>query len=216
MAQFEYPLTWPANFPRTANRKADSFAMKGDRGGMQSLTTHQAYMRVFKEAAAFTRPKQVWRIFPDTLVVSSNLRVRRSDHMPESTQKAPLDPGVAVYFELDKQPYCLPCDKWDSVAGNLAAVAAHLNAIRGIERWGVGDLRAQFAGYQALPDPDRIIWRDVFGYDKHAPPPSAQELANQFKLLRSKQHPDKGGNAQEFDRVMKAYELACKELGYGN
>lgn len=216
MAQFEYPLTWPANFPRTANRKTDNFAKKSANGGMQPLTVLQAFNRVVAEAAAFTLHNRVWRINPGEMIVSSNLRVRRSDHMPESTQKAPLDPGVAVYFELDKQPYCLPCDKWDSVAGNLAAVAAHLNAIRGIERWGVGDLRTQFAGFQALPDPDRIIWRDVFGYDKHAPPPSAQELANQFKLLRSKQHPDKGGNAQEFDRVMKAYELACKELGYGN
>lgn len=213
MAQFEYPLTWPANFPRTAYRKANGFAKKGDHG-MQSLTTHQAYMRVLKEASAFTRNKQVWRLNPDTLIVSSNLRVRRSDHMPESAQKHPLDPGVAVYFELDKQSYCLPCDKWDTVAGNLAAIAAHLNAIRGIERWGVGDLRAQFAGFQSLPDPNRIIWRDVFGYDAKNGPPTFIQLNSLFKELRSKHHPDKGGNAQEFDRVMKAYVMACEDLGY--
>lgn len=217
MAQFEYPLTWPLNFPRTPpmDRAVARFGKRDDRGTLRELTIPQATKRLFAEVSAFTRAGQDWRINWDDVIVSTMLRVRRSDSLPDAAQKAPIDPGVAVFFELDGESYCLPCDKWTTVADNLAAVAAHLNAIRGIENWGVGDLRAQFKGFQALPDPNRIIWRDVLGFEPGARP-SRDELVAEFRVIRSKRHPDRGGTPLEFDRVVKAFDLACAELGYSS
>ena len=138
MAQFEFPLAWPTGQPRTpgVDRQWSKFGKKRDHGwGRDDLTVHQAANRLVSEVCAFTRRGYPWRIDPDCVVVSTNLRVLKSTNMPDSRQSAPSDPGVAVYFDLDGQPYCLPCDKWATVAGNLAAVAAHLNAIRGIEHY---------------------------------------------------------------------------------
>lgn len=210
---FEYPLSWPAGFARTASnaRKDDSFGKKNERGFMSDLTVHQAFARLMKQIDAFTRKGNKWRIHPDRVIVSTMLRVRRTDSMPDASQRRPDDPGVAVYFELDGVPYCLPCDKWTTIAGNLAAVAAHLEAIRGIERWGVGDLRAQFKGFQALPDPNRIIWRHVLGFADDERPTLA-DVSEVYRRLRSSRHPDKGGDAQEFDRLNKAWAAAEAEL----
>lgn len=214
MAIFEYPLSWPPEFARTPphDREKTRFGKRGERGWKTSLTTLQAFDRVLAETSAFTQTGHPWRINPAYIVVSTNIEVRRSDQRPRADRRAPDDPGVAVYLTLDDEAYCLPCDRWTSVAGNLAAIAAHLQAIRGIERWGVGDLRASFKGFQSLPDPNRVIWRDVFGYEPGARP-ELHDLEARYKRLRSKRHPDRDGNAHEFDRVIKAYQLAVSELG---
>ncbi|MGE0487346.1 MAG: J domain-containing protein [Gammaproteobacteria bacterium] len=215
MAFFEYPLSWPPEFPRTpaAERQADRFGSRGDRGWLKPLTTLRAFDRLLAEVKAFTRSGHSWRIDPEDLVVSTNLQVRRHDDRPRQDQREPGDVGVAVYFTLDGEDYCLPCDKWNTVAGNIAAVAAHLAAIRGIERWGVGDLRAAFRGFQSLPDPNRVVWRDVFGFAA-GEVVSETELRARWKRLRAERHPDRGGSDDEFHRVNRAWALACEELGF--
>lgn len=215
MTTFEYPLSWPTEFQRTpsSERRPDRFGRRNDSGWLKPLTVLQAFARLMDEIRAFAVAGRAWRIDPDDVEISTNLVVRRSDGMPRADQRAPADVGVAVYFILDDEPYCLPCDRWDTVAGNLAAVAAHIAAIRGIERWGVGDLRAAFRGFAALPDPNRVVWRDVFGYAASSRP-DLDDLAARWKRLRAARHPDRGGNAAEFDRVNKAYQSACEELGF--
>ena len=214
MATFEYPLAWPSGFPRTpvAARRVPRFSKKADSGyGYRDLTTLQAFQRLLNEIESFTATGKTYRIFPDDVRVSTNLQVRRGDGRPRQDQRTPSDVGIAVYLQLDGDDYCFPCDRWNSVAGNIAAVAAHLSALRGIERWGVGDLRTAFTGFQALPDPHRVVWRDVLGYEAGERPDLA-DVERRWKSMRSSRHPDKGGNAHEFHRVNRAYELACDEL----
>ena len=62
----------------------------------------------------------------------------------------PDDPGVAVYFQLHDKERVLACDKWDTVADNIAAIAAHIDGIRRQDRYGVGTIDQAFAGYSAL------------------------------------------------------------------
>ena len=116
------------------------------------------------------------------VIVSTNVAVRR-DGLPYARQRTPEDPGAAVYFKLDSAPegLVLACDRWLRVEDNIAAVAAHIGALRGIDRWGVGSVRQAFAGYKRLSAGDAPTpWWEVLGIDRReeslqgarqAPPP---------------------------------------------
>ena len=68
------------------------------------------------------------------VIVSTNVAVRR-DGLPYARQRTPEDPGAAVYFKLESVPegLVLACDRWLRVEDNVAAVAAHIGALRGID-----------------------------------------------------------------------------------
>ncbi|MFT7338162.1 MAG: hypothetical protein ACI92B_001491 [Marinobacter maritimus] len=193
-----YPLHWPANFPRT--KPEDRQPARFHRDG-KPLTIAAARDRILGEISAFSRVGHVWSIDPDQVVISSDVPLRR-DGLPASGRRMPDEPGVAVYFELDGDAYCLPCDSWDRVPDNMAAIAAHLGAMRGIERWGVGDVRAHFAGFVALEHRPAQRWYDVLGCAPDADP-SAVQMA--FYRARKRVHPDHGGTAEQFQQVQDAF-----------
>lgn len=154
-----YPLHWPAGVSRTTQRMNAKFgtSTRTEHGWRQrrDITVAEARSRLLGEMSAMTRSGRTWRVNPDEVVISSNMPTRL-DGLPRSGSVEPKDPGVAVYFHLDGVPHCLPCDRWTAVADNLAAIAAHVGAMRGMERWGVGDIKAAFAGFRALPPPNTI------------------------------------------------------------
>ncbi|WP_334743093.1 hypothetical protein [Nostoc sp.] len=78
------------------------------------------------------------------LVISSNIPLRR-DGLPYANHSPPEDPGVAVYFNLDGDPYVLACDRWNKVKDNLRAIGLHVLAMRGMQRWG-------------LVAPSKLLW----------------------------------------------------------
>lgn len=206
-----YPLHWPHGWPRTERRERANFGVRkstsaGGYAYKHSLTVAEALKRLREQVRAFTRPGHPWRIPPDSVVISTNLRTRQ-DGLPYSSAREPDDPGVAVYFELDGDPHCLPCDQWDRVADNIAAIAKHLDAVRGIERWGVGDLRALFRGFQALPAPKGRDWRAVMGFGPDEPV-SPTDVDARFRRLAAIHHPDRGGNVEQFQELQAAREAA--------
>jgi hypothetical protein len=67
------------------------------------------------------------------------------------------DAGVAVYFRLNGQDKVLACNRWDSTADNIWAIKKHVEASRGLDRWGVGSIAQAFAGYAALPAPEQSL-----------------------------------------------------------
>lgn len=210
------PLQWPEGFERTRPglRERARFGRR-DRGYSQQLTVHQAIGRLMEEIRAFTRVGHDWRIDPDAVVISCDLRMRQ-DGLPYSSASEPEDSGVAIYLELDGEPHVFPCDRWDRVADNIAAVAAHLSAMRGIERWGVGDLRRAFAGFAALPPGTGESfgaatppWWQVL--ELSGPDVSRHEIVGAHRRLRSRYHPDRAtGDAEQFQAVNVAFEQARK------
>ena len=67
-------------------------------------------------------------------------------------------------------------------------------------------LERAFTGFTALPAPGATQpWWEVLDLD-----PSANETAIRaaYRVMRSKHHPDKGGSAQRFDEVERAYREA--------
>lgn len=120
-------------------------------------------------------------------ILSSNVELRL-DGLPRSDRRAPADPGVACYFTLDTQPLVLACDRWDRVADNIAAIALHIDAMRGMDRWGVGSLGQAFAGYAALPP--AADWRVILGLNGAITP---ELIEARFRELARAAHPDAGG-----------------------
>jgi hypothetical protein len=192
MTAVAYPLTWPANWPRTTSRKRASFTKHKNR-----LTVHDGVYRVFSELAHF-------RVARDDIIISTNVRTRL-DGTPRSDQPEPSDPGVAVYWE-DRagKTKVMAIDRYDRVADNLAAIAATLEAMRAIERHGGGQiLERAFTGFTALPAP-KTCW-DVLGI-----PPTNDEdaIMTRFRWLAKLHHPDNGGDHARMTEIIEARDQA--------
>lgn len=213
-----YPLNWPEGWPRTApaDRADARFSSKRDRNSFgRNLTVAEGVRRVMDEIKLFTRAGKPWRINPDSVVISTNLLTRR-DGLPRSDQRAPADPGVAIYWvESRDKKRVMAIDRYMSVADNLAAVAATLDAMRAIERHGGARiLERAFTGFDALPAPGKTSkrsWRQVFGFtDTQAV--RADLLRGTYRLLAAKLHPDRGGSTALMSELNVAYEEAKKEV----
>lgn len=194
-----YPLAWPGGRPRTPphRRRPSAFRTAG-----MEVTFADARARLGVELD---------RLGARLPVLSSNLELRL-DGRPRERQSAPVDPGVAVYFQLSGRPMVLSCDRWETVAANVAAVAAHIEAMRGMARWGVGTVEQMFAGFEALPSPEPGDWRSVLGLGQGATLTDAE--ARWREMMRTA-HPDIGGSHAEATRLNAAIAAAREELGHG-
>jgi hypothetical protein len=199
-----YPLQWPANFPRT---KPEDRQPARFHGGGKPLTIAAGRDRILSEISVFTRVGQSFRIDPDQVVISSDVPLRR-DGKPASGRRMPDDPGVCVYLYLDGKPQNFPCDRWDRVADNMAAIAAHLDAMRGMERWGVGGGTAHYDGFAQIEHQPERRWYDVLGCSAQA---THAEIVAAYRKARAKAHPDRGGSDAEFQEVNDAYVQAGAE-----
>lgn len=186
-----YPLQWPMGWQRARRRERASFGTTGRNryGNREALTISEARERLADELD---------RLGARYITLSSNLELRL-DGAPRSGQAEPADPGVAVYFQLGGRPTVLASDKWDRAADNIAAIAKHIDALRGIDRWGVGTAAQAFAGYQALPAPEQ--WWQVLGVSEQA---TRSDIAVAYRKLASKAHPDTGGSNAAMARLNAA------------
>lgn len=199
-----YPLSWPDGRPRCADRKSALFREDG-----RSLTWTAAFRRLREQTAMVTRPGESWRV--TDMVLSTNIRFTASGSRDRNiSRRDPDDPGAAFYFSFDGQPHVLACDKWDTVQDNVAAIAAHIDALRGQERWGVADLRQAFAGHVALPPPEP--WWSILGLEADA---TLDQAAAAWRRAARSAHPDAGGSRAEWDRVNEAYEQAKRSARNG-
>lgn len=158
---------------------------------------------------------QLQRLDAVSVVVSTNMELTRYGE-PRADRKPPDDPGVAVYFELHGKDRVLACDRWDSVAGNIAAIANHIDAIRRVDRYGVGTLDQAFAGYDALPPPganNRPPWRKVLGLDERLAV-SRADIEASYRAAAKQLHPDMpGGSHQAMAQLNEARDAALAEIG---
>src|SRR6185369_17936789 len=106
------------------------------------------------------------------------------------------------YFVLKSEPHALACDRWDRVADNLRAIALHIAAIRGMDRWGVGSLAQAFAGYgmkQLAEVGARKPWWELLGLKEK--PGSPAIVQQRFRELALQHHPDRGGNGNQMAEI---------------
>jgi hypothetical protein len=199
-----FPLCWPAGRPRhQGERQRAKWGRRRQAAGMnwktlESLSVAEAITRLTEEIERMGGASK--------LVVSTNVPVKR-DGLPYSNERVvDSDPGVAVYFKRSGKPYCLACDKWDRVADNVASIAAHIEAMRGIDRWGCGTIEQAFTGYLALAD-FSVDWRQTFPKCR-----TWSEVEASYARLAKELHPDVGGDHGAMVSLNRARDAARDEL----
>ena len=189
-----YPLQWPVTTPRTPETKRKS----------------KLFSRVGWDTCIQDLRYEVERLGGKHLVISTNQPVRR-DGMPFAQARRIDDPGVAVYFVLDAATVCFPSDRFHTLGENLRAVVMHLEAMRGMERWGVGTAKQAFAGYKALPAvASEEPWWDVL---QCKPDATREVIQQQFRALARFAHPDIAGSEDAMARLNAARDRALAEKG---
>jgi hypothetical protein len=220
-----YPLYWPQSQPRTksGHRSSEAPFSTGEtyqklerryvEGQLREETTQRRRSKAVSVSLAVERLEdQLTRLEAQHPVLSTNLELRLNGQ-PRAGQKDPEDSGAAVYFTLKGKRTVLACDKWVRVADNIAALAAHIRAIRSVENYGVGTLEQAFRGYQAIEDyTSGIPWRRILGY-KDAEHPDLMEVEKRFRLRARDVHPDMTGESHlQMAQLNQAMSEARKEL----
>jgi hypothetical protein len=185
-----YPLQWPDGRPRSKHRE-------------------HALFKVTREKALQSLASELDKIGASNEVLSSNVSLRLDGRM--RANETTMDPGVAVYFTYKKHQMCFACDKYYDVKDNIRAIAKTIEALRGIERWGTGDmLERAFMGFQALPNPAQ--WWHVLGFDSTAGM-TKDALEDRFRQLAMQRHPDRGGSSDAMAELNWAREKGLEHLG---
>ena len=195
-----YPLAWPQGRPRTRLRIEGRFSttLRNTRRP-KPVTLAEARARLAEELD---------RLKGRSPILSSNVELRIDGH-PRSGLPEPRDPGVAVYFRLHDKPIVLACDHYTAVAQNVAAIAAHIDAMRRIERYGVATTEQMFTGFLALPAPVVVDdWRAALGN-----PADLAEAEATFRERIAGVHPDRpGGSHAAAAALTAAIALARQAL----
>jgi hypothetical protein len=210
-----FPLSWPEGWKRTKSRTQAAFNKTRDvRYDGQGQAVYQGKTRLSVADAVHRVLSQLdlMGIRDDDCIISTNVPLRL-DGMPRSDSE-PSDPGVAVYWQKKNQPSmrCMAIDRYTRVADNLAAVAATLDAMRAIERHGGAEiLNRAFLGFAALPETASQPWREVLGI-KSGTVPTPDVIQSRYRDLVKLHHPDVGGKAEDFQRIVQARDAALMEL----
>jgi hypothetical protein len=208
-----YPLQWPIGWKRTpaVNRGRADFRMTRfddvikDNQRVKTKRTTPINMAV----ATKRLERQLDMLGAADAVLSSNVQLRL-DGRPRGDEN-PGDPGAAVYFRFRARATVLACDRYQRVADNIAAIANHIDALRRIERYGVGTIEQALAGYKALPADSAADWRAVFGF-RVDEPVSVDAVQRAFKQRAMSAHPDRGGTEDAMAHLNRARDFALQEL----
>jgi hypothetical protein len=187
-----YPLQWPSAWPRSEKPQRSNF-------------------KTPLAAARDELKSELRRLGATDIVISTNIIVNL-DGTYRSNQRVPDDRGVAVYFKLNGEDQCFPCDRWQYVEDNLHAVALSIQALRGLDRWGAKEMvNAAFRGFKALPASAIVTpftakpWHEVL---EVSPTASIETIKAAYRVMLQKHHPDHGGSEAAFHRVQKAWDEA--------
>lgn len=188
-----YPLYWPENRNRTLPSKR------------QRSRFQTGFGMAVREVVSELR-----RLGATHQVVSTNVPTRR-DGLPLASAKRVDDPGVAVYFRYKNHQMVFACDRWDKAEDNIWAIAKTIGAMRGIERWGSGDMTdSAFSGFQALPPPSKRKWREVLMVGDAAL--NVETAEHIYRKLAREAHPDSGGSHDRMAELNEAIADARREL----
>lgn len=204
-----YPLQWPIGWKRTKFNERVSGSFSETKWSQSSDSRTKRQVPVANTTAMERLERQIDELGGTDPVMSSNLRLRLNG--APDLREEPTDPGVAVYFRFKTRATVLACDRYRRVADNIAAIAAHIDALRRIDRYGVGTLEQALAGYRSLPADTAANWRNVFGFGE-SEVVTSDKLQQRFRERAATAHPDKGGTDEMMMHVNRAREYALSEL----
>jgi len=205
-----YPLAWPRGWIRTKTWRAAMFSKNPRKTNGAGIMWRQREGLSVGDGLA-RLAGELRRLGARQVVISSNLRTNLDGTITSKQAKVLEDPGVAVYFRLHDQPRVLACDRWTSAADNMAAIAAHISAIRAQDRYGVGTLDQAFAGYAALPPVGGTQggdWRAELDFKPGDTPITLDVVEARYRALLKQRHPDQGGTHDAVVRLNLARDAA--------
>lgn len=187
-----YPLHWPTGYPRTKNPE-------------RNRHFKQTYIGATRDAVL----AELKRLGATEVIISSNIPLR-ADGIPlaDFARRNIPDKGVAVYFDYNKQSTVLCFDAWDRWEDNFHAIAKTIEAIRGMERWGVSEMiNRAFTGFKALPE--KATGRPWWEVLDTIPNAHIDIIKGQYKGMAKRLHPDAPtGNKDAFIELNIAYQQA--------
>jgi hypothetical protein len=191
-----FPLQWPLGRGKTTSYQRRDAAFKTSMG-----KAREELLRQLKLLGA------------RNVVISSNIATyirAGQEYMYVDQRKSMDEPGVAVYYSWKNEQYALACDRWKTVADNLQALNKTVEAIRGLERWGTGEMvKAAFMGFKELPAQTQAevsIWDTL---ELRVKPQSPDVVRDAFRRLSKIRHPDvPGGSTVAFQKLNDAYQKA--------
>lgn len=190
-----YPLCWPEGRPRTPADWREPAKFECTMARARDDVLHE--IKLMKGSDP---------------IISTNVALRR-DGLPSGNQKRVDDCGVAVYFTYNGEQVCFACDRWDKIEHNMRAIAKTIEALRGIARWGTGDMmQTAFRGFAALPDQSNgNNWRSVLGFaaDERV---TIDDARARYRAMAAQAHPDRGGSNERMAVLNLAWQKAQEAL----
>ncbi len=187
-----YPLQWPLGYRRTSVRIDSRFKT--------SMDGAQEFLR-----------NEIRRIGGFNLIVSTNVPTRSDGGLYADWMRRKIDdPGVAIYFTYRGKDVVMCCDQYLRVGDNVYALGKGIEALRGMDRWGVSDfINRAFTGFAMLTDGSakENPWYEVLGV---LPLANLHEIKEAYRKKAMSCHPDKGGSVEAFQRVSNAYNTALE------
>ena len=116
---------------------------------------------------------------------------------------------VEVIFDRNGKRYIKTCSLWENSLDNLRAIGLSIEEFSNL-------LDQTFIGIEATPD-NLVLkigfsdtWWEILGVKKDA---QEKEIKNAYKSLARVHHPDSGGDAEQFQKIRKAYDEGIGEKG---
>jgi len=188
-----FPLDWPIQYPRTLHPLRSDF----------KTNFTKARDEIYKEL-------RLMKVHVLNSVISTNCAISKKTGLPSSPSAQPKDPGVSVYFVKKETTHVLCCDKWDRIEDNMHAIALTIEAMRGMERWGVTEmLERAISGFKMIEAPKRQHddkeWFEILGVN---PNDSIENIEQIYRLRMKKAHPDAGGSHELTSKLNYAISIA--------
>lgn len=209
-----YPLIWPEHWPRLK---------KSDRMPAKDNVTHFLVARDYIL-------NELKGLRANNILISSNIPAKNDGELfVEYLDRKLDDPGVAVYFFVNDQPYVMACDGWEYPKDNLRAIGVTIGHIRACERTVAPYYRDIMLSAFAIPTLDEEQedkpqsekqskaqihtnpreWWTVLNVAENA---SLTEVEASFRTLARAAHLDLGGSGDQMRILTQAVSFARQEL----
>ncbi|QUW18867.1 hypothetical protein [Agrococcus sp. Marseille-Q4369] len=191
-----------------------------------TMTRHRERSRFDSPMSATmdTLRRELWHLSAKNaaLQVAIPASAFRLDGYPRSTAKAE-HPGVILTLDSKHGALSYPCDTFDRWEDNLRAIALALEALRKVDRYGVTKRGEQYRGFlaiEATAAPSGFAnagaaeeWLQKLVVDGGITLAGINSTRALVRIAQRLTHPDRGGSAEDFQRVGLAVDK-LREQGW--
>lgn len=169
---------------------------------------------------------ELWHLgaYEYVMEIDMDERYFRLDGSPRANAVANSS-AIAISFKAQQGPMEFLCGTYTAWQDNVWAIAKGLEALRGINRWGITQAAEQYQGFRAIgsgialgaasmtvEEAAAVLLRAAYGDHYNALYTNAmihnpERRKTVFQMAALKLHPDTGGDADAFDKLVKAREL---------